>query len=183
LAQDNPIRASEVVTLSVLIHDRDRTFAAKADGVLESEGARVIVTPLMAPKANAHAERWVGRCRREFHHSARGADQAEHSARRATERLPPRAACCVTSFPNPTGGVGSARREFLDWMLIVSQRHLGGVLSEYCAHYNHERPHRNCGLRPPASRGEPIRRPGATIRGRARLIGQLDEYSRAPQAA
>ena len=28
--------------------------------VFKSEGARVIVTPLMAPMANAHAERWVG---------------------------------------------------------------------------------------------------------------------------
>jgi len=58
--------------------------------------------------------------------------------------------------------VGSARRECLDWMLIVSQRHLEAVLGEYCAHYNDERPHRSCDLRPPAVRGEPIRRPGAT---------------------
>jgi len=48
-----------------VIHDRDRKFAARADAVLESEGARVIVTPLLAPKANARAERWVGSCRRE----------------------------------------------------------------------------------------------------------------------
>jgi Integrase core domain/Acyl-CoA dehydrogenase, C-terminal domain len=60
--------------------------------------------------------------------------------------------------------VGSARRECLDWMLIVSQRHLEAVLGEYCAHYNDERPHRSCGLRPPAARCEPIRRPGATIK-------------------
>jgi transposase InsO family protein len=44
--------------------------------------------------------------------------------------------------------VGSARRECLDWMLIVSPRHLQAVLGEYCAHYNDERPHRSCGLRP-----------------------------------
>lgn len=63
MAQKNPIRPSGVVTLSVLIPDRDPTCAAKGDALLESEGARVIVTPLMAPKANAHAERWVGSCR------------------------------------------------------------------------------------------------------------------------
>jgi len=40
------------------------------------------------------------------------------------------------------------RRECLDWMLIVSQRHLEAVLGEYCAHCNDERPHRSCGLRP-----------------------------------
>jgi putative transposase len=79
--------------------------------------------------------------------------------------------------------VGSARRECLDWMLIVSQRHLEAVLGKYCAHYNDERPHRSCGLRPPAARGEPIRRPGATIRRRARLGGLLNEYPRAPIAA
>jgi len=54
-------------------------------------------------------------------------------------------------------------------MLIVSQRHLEEVLGEYCAHYNDERPQRSCGLRPPASPSAPIRRPGATIRRRARL--------------
>jgi putative transposase len=79
--------------------------------------------------------------------------------------------------------VGSARRECLDWMLIVSQRHLEAVLSEYCAHYNDERPHRSCGLRPPASKGVPIRRPGATLRRRARLGGLLSDYSSTPIAA
>jgi putative transposase len=77
----------------------------------------------------------------------------------------------------------TARRECLDWMLIVSQRHLEAVLGEYCAHYNDERPHRSCGLRPPASIGAPIRQPGATTRRRARLGGLLNEYSRAPIAA
>jgi hypothetical protein len=68
----------EGIKLRFVIHDRDRKFAAKADTVFKSEGARVIVTPLMAPMANAHAERWVGSC----------------------------------------------RRECLDWILIVNQRHL-----------------------------------------------------------
>jgi putative transposase len=55
----------EGVELSVLIHDRDKKFTPKADAVFRSDGARVILTPLMAPKANAHAERWIGSCRRE----------------------------------------------------------------------------------------------------------------------
>jgi transposase InsO family protein len=49
----------------VLIHDHDRRFPGGFDRVFESEGARVILTPLMAPRANAHAERWIGSCRRE----------------------------------------------------------------------------------------------------------------------
>lgn len=122
---------------SLVVHDRDRKFARSFDAVFEGEGARVLLTPLMAPRANVHAERWVG----------------------------------------------SARRECLDWMLIVSQRHLEAVLGEYCAHYNDERPHRSCGLRPPASRGVPIRRPGATIRRRARLGGLLSDYSATSIAA
>ena len=55
----------EGIKLRVLIHDRDKKFAQKADVVFQSEGARVILTPLMAPKANAHAERWIESCRRE----------------------------------------------------------------------------------------------------------------------
>lgn len=50
---------------TILIHDRDRKLPASFDAVFQSEGARVILTPLRAPKANAHAERWIGSCRRE----------------------------------------------------------------------------------------------------------------------
>ena len=68
-------------------------------------------------------------------------------------------------------------------MLILSQRHLESVLSEYCAHYNGERPHRSCGLRPPASRGDPIGGLEGTISRRARLGGLLSDYFRVPIAS
>lgn len=55
----------EGIKLSVSIHHRDKKFALQPDRVFESQGARVILTPLMAPRANAHAERWIGNCRRE----------------------------------------------------------------------------------------------------------------------
>ncbi|HKC18599.1 MAG TPA: hypothetical protein VKE27_03115 [Candidatus Dormibacteraeota bacterium] len=48
-----------------MIHDRDMKFARRADNVLGSTGGRVILTPLMATRANAYAERWIGSCRRE----------------------------------------------------------------------------------------------------------------------
>jgi transposase InsO family protein len=48
-----------------LIHDHDRTFSPTFDATFESEGVTIIRTPIQAPNANAHAERWVGSARRE----------------------------------------------------------------------------------------------------------------------
>ena len=49
----------------LLIHDRDSKFSRAFDGVFRSDGMRVIRTPVRAPNANAHIERWVGSVRRE----------------------------------------------------------------------------------------------------------------------
>jgi hypothetical protein len=51
--------------LHFLIHDRDAKFNGGFDHVFQSEGIAVIRTPVQAPNANAHAERWVGSVRRD----------------------------------------------------------------------------------------------------------------------
>ena len=126
----------EGIKLRHVIHDRDKKFARRADEVLKSGGARVIVTPLMAPRANAHCERLIR----------------------------------------------SSRRECLDWMLVLNERHLQAILDAYVAHYNTERPHRSCDLRPPSTRGDPVMRAGE-VRRRVRLGGLLSEYYREAVAA
>jgi putative transposase len=75
--------------------------------------------------------------------------------------------------------VASARRECLDRMLIVGERHLRLVLSEYVEHYNVHRPHRTLGQNPPAGREHPPAVLGTNVRvlRRDRLGGLIHEYS------
>jgi putative transposase len=48
-----------------LIHDRDAKFPRAFDALLSNDGVTVIRTPVRAPNANAHMERWVRTIRRE----------------------------------------------------------------------------------------------------------------------
>jgi putative transposase len=48
-----------------LVRDRDSKFTRDFDEVFRAEGIRVIKAPVWAPKARAHAERWVESVRRE----------------------------------------------------------------------------------------------------------------------
>jgi hypothetical protein len=49
----------------LLLPDRDAKFTRSFDDVVRSEGAKILVTPVQAPNANAHAERWVRTVRAE----------------------------------------------------------------------------------------------------------------------
>ena len=74
--------------------------------------------------------------------------------------------------------VGSLRRELLDRILIVNQRHAAAVLAEYERHFNDHRPHRSLGQAAPL-RPLPDPRPSRDIRvrRRERLGGLLHEYT------
>ena len=116
----------------ILIRDRDGKFTAAFDEVFRSEGLRLIKTPIAAPRAKAHAERWVG----------------------------------------------SARRECLDRILIVSRRQLETVLREYVAYYNTHRPHRSLEQQSPLAETVPVPAVDEAwrVRRRDRLGGLLHEY-------
>ncbi len=74
--------------------------------------------------------------------------------------------------------VRTVRAECLDWLLILSRRHLEGVLRVYVDHYNRERPHRALELRPPELDERRERSPEGEIRRRDQLGGLIHEYER-----
>jgi transposase InsO family protein len=49
-----------------LVRDRDSKFTGVFDAVFASEDIRILRTPVLAPRANAIAERWIGTIRREL---------------------------------------------------------------------------------------------------------------------
>jgi putative transposase len=116
-----------------LVRDRDSKFTRDFDEVFRSAEIRVIRTPVRAPRAKAHAERWVGSLRRECldrilivgrrqleqvvrtyisHHN-------EHRPHRSLEQRPPLANAPPAEQP-------SANR-------IGRRDRLGGLIHEYYA--------------------------------------------------
>jgi putative transposase len=73
--------------------------------------------------------------------------------------------------------VGTIRRELLDRILIINQRHATAVLRQYQLHYNGHRPHRTLGQAAPL---RPLPERTTTevhdVRRRDRLGGLLHEY-------
>ncbi|HEY3035256.1 MAG TPA: integrase core domain-containing protein, partial [Streptosporangiaceae bacterium] len=80
--------------------------------------------------------------------------------------------------------VGTLRRELLDRVLILGERHLRSVLTEYQVHYNTARPHQGIAQRVP---GDEPDAPRATVTGidtqqirrRPVLGGLINEYTHA----
>lgn len=74
--------------------------------------------------------------------------------------------------------VGTLRRECLDHLLILGERHLRKVLAEFARHYNDHRPHQSLQQEPPrqAGRAADIT---ARIERKQVLGGLINEYRRA----
>jgi transposase InsO family protein len=118
-----------------LIHDRDAKFAFAFDALLASEEIKVIRTPVQAPNANAHMERWVGTVRRECLDRLLivGRRQLDHVlriyVRHYNTRRPHRA--LDLEPPQPTAAA-AARGEPPAPLTTVHRRDLlGGLIHEY----------------------------------------------------
>jgi putative transposase len=64
--------------------------------------------------------------------------------------------------------IGSVRRECLDHMLILNERHLYRVVTDYVTYFNHARPHQGLGQRIP---DPPEFAPSGKVEGRRRVVG------------
>jgi putative transposase len=119
----------------LLIHDRDTKFTRAFDALFQAEGMRLIRTPVQAPNANAHIERWVGSARREcldrlLIFSRRQLDRVvrvyvrhynEHRPHRAFDLQTPDPETPPSTRGDPASSVATIRRRDL----------LGGLIHEY----------------------------------------------------
>jgi len=72
--------------------------------------------------------------------------------------------------------IGTLRRECLDHLVVLNERHLLSALTEFVRYYNQERPHRTLGLQTPEAKPRPVTGP---IRSRRVLNDLHHVYERA----
>jgi hypothetical protein len=80
--------------------------------------------------------------------------------------------------------IGTLRRELLDHVLILGERHLARVLGQYVIHHNGHRPHQSRHQRPPNTDTDSIPEPAdladpRSIRRRPVVTGVINEYHQA----
>jgi transposase InsO family protein len=76
---------------------------------------------------------------------------------------------------------GTLRRELLDRILIIGERHLALVLGEYVSHYNGHRPHQSRRQRPPDMEAQTVRDVVGlrSVRRKPVVTGLINEYHHA----
>jgi putative transposase len=117
--------------VSFLVRDRDTKFVGPFDEVMRSVGARVIKTPVRAPRANSFAERFVRTARAECldWFLIRGERHADRVLREFVQHYncerPHRGIDLEVPVPHPT----MARLETADAVERVDR--LGGLVHEY----------------------------------------------------
>ncbi|MFB4276919.1 integrase core domain-containing protein [Nonomuraea sp. MTCD27] len=80
--------------------------------------------------------------------------------------------------------IGTLRRELLDRILILNERHLARVLQKYLIHYNRHRPHQSRQQRPPAIAAQPAHdvtdlNGQRIVRRQPVVAGMINEYHHA----
>jgi transposase InsO family protein len=80
--------------------------------------------------------------------------------------------------------IGTLRRELLDRILILNERHLALVLQEHLIHYNRHRPHQSRQQRPPGIAAQPAhdvtdRNDQRIVRRKPVVAGMISEYHHA----
>jgi len=77
--------------------------------------------------------------------------------------------------------IGTLRRELLDRILFLGERHLVLVLREYQDHYNRHRPHQSRQQRPPDIATQPVRDVAdlRSVRRKPVIVGVINEYHHA----
>ncbi len=119
----------------LLIHDRDSKFSRAFDAIFRSDGIKVIRTPVRAPNANAHIERWVGTVRREcldrlLIFNRRQLEKILRVYVRHYNRQRPHRALALQA-PDPPG-MPPARCAFAGSAIAIRRRDLlGGLIHEY----------------------------------------------------
>jgi transposase InsO family protein len=74
--------------------------------------------------------------------------------------------------------IGTLRRELLDRILVLGERHLALALRKYLIHHNRHRPHQSRQQRPPDIETQPVRdvaNPRA-VRRKPVVAGVIGEY-------
>ena len=74
--------------------------------------------------------------------------------------------------------IGTLRREYLDRVIVVNERHLRYLLREFARHYNEDRPHQALELRVPLEQPRASPATNERIVSRPVLGGLTHEYER-----